>query len=64
MIDDDKYGWPTTRCYPRTLLEAFPDDAENAKWFFPPEQRTRDKAFFVVAVLIWAYIGFYYWRFV
>lgn len=29
---------PTTRCYPRTLGDAFPDDAENAEWFYPPER--------------------------
>ena len=60
--NDENYGWPTTRCYPRTMLEAFPDDAENAKWFYPPEQRPRDKVFFVVAVILWAYLCFYFWR--
>ena len=31
---------PTTRCYPRTMNEAFPDDVGNAEWFFPPERNT------------------------
>jgi hypothetical protein len=43
-------------------LEAFPDDAENAKWFYPPEQRPRDKVFFAVAVILWGYLGFYFFR--
>lgn len=29
---------PTTRCYPRTMKDAFPDDVENAEWFYPPER--------------------------
>lgn len=53
---------PTTRCYPRTTRDAFPHDAENAKWWYPPEQRTRDKVFFAVGVVLWIFIGFYFWR--
>lgn len=49
QIDND--GWPTTRCYPRTLLEAFPQD--NTEWFYPPEQRMRDKVMFWVGIAIW-----------
>ena len=55
----DKYGFPTTRCYPRTMLEAFPDDAENAKWWFPPEQRWQDKLFLALAVCLWLVIAVY-----
>ena len=29
-------GWPTTRRYPRTLAEAFPNDPENYVWFHKP----------------------------
>jgi len=29
---------PTTRCYPRTLSDAFKDKAEIAQWFYPPEK--------------------------
>ena len=53
---------PTTRCYPRTTREAFPDDIENSKWWYPPEQRTRDKVFFAVGVALWCLLGFYFWR--
>ena len=31
-------GWPTTRCFPRRMEEAFPNDASNAEWFYPPER--------------------------
>lgn len=60
----DNYGWPTTRCFPRTMLDAFPDDAENAQWFYPPEQRWQDKVYFYLGVLFWVVIGIYFWRFV
>ena len=29
---------PTTRRYPRTLEEAFPNTVDRAKWFYPPEK--------------------------
>jgi len=46
----DKYeGWPTTRCYPRTLLEAFPQDVDMAEWLYPPEKEPLD----VVTSLLW-----------
>lgn len=59
----DNYGWPTTRCYPRTTLEAFPDDSDTAQWFFPPEQRVRDKVFMAVGVVLWVCIAVYLWKF-
>lgn len=31
MTDKD-YGWPTTRCFPRTLDEAWPNDNMNNWW--------------------------------
>jgi hypothetical protein len=55
-----KYGWPTTRTYPRTLAEAFPQD--NNEWFFPPEQRTRDKVFFAIGVLAWVAFIVFVWK--
>lgn len=55
-------GWPTTRCYPRTLNEAFQHIGEGSEWFFPPEQRTRDKVFFVIGVVAWVGIMFYFWK--
>lgn len=61
-MNDKKYGWPTTRCYPRTLNEAFPNDIENARWWYPPEQRWQDKVFFAIAIVIWAGLAVYYWN--
>ena len=58
----DKYGWPTTRCYPRTMAEAFPDDAENAQWWYPPEQRWQDKVLFAIGVFGWVALAIYFWR--
>ena len=56
------YGWPTTRCYPRTTREAFPNDIENAKWWYPPEQRWQDKLLFAIGVVAWAIIAIYLLR--
>lgn len=55
-------GCPTTRRYPRTLAEAFPKDPQNFEWFFPPEQRIRDKVFLAVGVIAWVCICWYFWR--
>ena len=32
-------GWPTTRCYPRTLEEAFPQD-RLGEWWIAHKRRT------------------------
>ena len=42
-------GHPTTRLYPRTLDEAFPNAASRAEWFYPPEK----KQITVVEWLLW-----------
>jgi hypothetical protein len=54
------YGWPTTRRYPRTTQEAFPQD--NTQWWYPPEQRLRDKVFFWIGIAIWVGLMIYFWR--
>jgi hypothetical protein len=56
------YGWPTTRCFPRTTREAFKDDIENAQWWYPPEQRWQDKLFFWGAVCMWVVVAVYLWK--
>ena len=38
LKDDGSYGTPTTRRFPRSMLEAFPRSPENYEWFFPPER--------------------------
>lgn len=57
----ENYGWPTTRCYPRTTKEAF-KDGDYGTWWFPPEQRWQDKLFFVSCIVIWIGIGIYFWK--
>lgn len=57
----DNYGWPTTRCFPRTTGEAF-KDGEYTESFFPPEQRWQDKAYLAVGVVAWILICIYFWR--
>lgn len=61
-MNDKRYGWPTTRCYPRTLNEAFPNDVENAQWWYPPEQRWQDKVLFAIGVIAWLVICVYLWK--
>lgn len=53
-------GTPTTRCYPRSLAEAFPKDIENFQWFFPPERNysLSNIAMGMAALCLWVWIGF------
>lgn len=43
-------GWPTTRCYPRSLAEAFPNSLDRAEWWYPPEKEPLN----VVEALMWS----------
>ena len=53
---------PTTRRFPRTLSEAFPNDLENAKWFFPHENEWSwsDRFLLTVGLLFWIGLGYYF----
>lgn len=55
---------PTTRCYPRTLRDAFPHDAENAKWFFPHETYTTLStfAYYALGAVMWICLAYYFAR--
>lgn len=57
-MDDNN---PTTRCYPRTLREAFPKD-DVATWFYPPERRweMRDVLLALIGVVLWVWIVYYF----
>lgn len=55
----DNYGWPTTRCFPRTTGEAF-KDGEYTEWFFPPERDWQHVALFAAGVFAWVCIGIYF----
>lgn len=41
------YGWPTTRRYHRTMMNAFQQD--QAQWWFPPERTNAEKVWLYVA---------------
>lgn len=49
-------GCPTTRTYPRSIEEAFPNTCERAEWFYPPEKKQMS----VVEMLMWG-LGFSMW---
>lgn len=53
--DTEFRGTPTTRCYPRTLQEAFPHSTDRAQWFYPPERHFTWGSFF------YALFGFMLW---
>ena len=55
----DNYGWPTTRCYPRTTQEAF-KDAEYVEWWFPPENNMRNIVLTTLGVAAWIGISIYF----
>ncbi len=57
----DNYGWPTTRCFPRTTADAF-KDGEYTESFFPPERSWRNVLYMAGGVGIWIGICIYFWR--
>ncbi len=57
----DNYGWPTTRCFPRTTADAF-KDGEYTESFFPPERSWRNVLYMAGGVVIWIGICIYFWR--
>lgn len=59
----DNHGCPTTRCFPRTTDDAFRHLGQDTEWFYPPEQRWQDKAFFAFSVFCWIVLGFFLWRY-
>ena len=62
MHDDKRYGWPTSRCFPRTLDDAFPNDPERVEWFYPPERKRgyANAVMFIVAVMLWIGLAYYF----
>jgi len=47
---------PTTRCYARSLIQAFP--THYPEWFEPPPQKNKDWMF-MVGVCLWVLIAYY-----
>jgi hypothetical protein len=52
-MENKNYGWPTTRCYPRTLEEAFPQDRLGEWWIAHkrPAPTTNDIVLYTLTVL-------------
>ena len=52
---------PTTRCYPRTIEEAFPDSIERTQWWYPPERSWNawDVIFTTLGIILWIEIAYY-----
>ena len=44
----------TTRRYPRTLQEAFPNKAEQAEWFYRPKKEVG-----IIGAFLWTIIAFF-----
>ena len=54
MCKQNEYeGWPTTRRYPRTLAEAFPQDSMGSWCELPPPRRKSNAVLFWSAVVLW-----------
>jgi hypothetical protein len=53
---------PTTRMYPRTLRDAFKQDAENTQWWYPPEKHVSfwDIVVGGAGVLLWLCLAYYF----
>lgn len=51
---------PTTRCYPRTMDEAFPNDVERAEWFYPPEREVTVVSVVLGGTGLCMWLGFAY----
>ena len=63
-MQDKKYGWPTTRTFPRTMEEAFPNDPERSEWFYPPERKHgyKNAVLFIAGVMMWVALAYYFAR--
>lgn len=61
-MTNKNYGWPTTRCYPRTLAEAFPKDPENGVWFHPPEPKHTwsGAIMWIAGVMLWVMLAYWF----
>lgn len=56
------YGWPTTRCYPRTMDDAFKHLGCDPEWFYPPEKHpTWGNAIMAVAgIMLWVMLAYWF----
>lgn len=51
---------PTTRRYPNTLGEAFPNSVEQSQWWYPPEKnRTLGNiVLFIIGIALWVGLAY------
>jgi hypothetical protein len=54
-------GWPTTRRYPRTIEEAYPNDPSRAEWFYKPERKRGALEYAMLSAAFWIWLGLAYW---
>ena len=60
---DTYKGCPTTRCYPRSLAEAFPNTVDRAEWFYPPEKEPWGVAEWLMwsaAITMWVGLAYFF----
>ena len=60
-MNSKNYGWPTSRCFPRTMNDAFKNNVDNAQWLYPPEKNFNWRNTAMLAVAIWLWIGLAYY---
>lgn len=55
-------GWPTTRCYPRTMDEAFKHLGCNPEWFYPPEKHPSwgNAIMFIAGIMLWVMLIYWF----
>ena len=55
-------GCPTTRTYPRSLAEAFPNTVDRAEWWYPPEKEPMpvvDRLLWSLGVSMWIGLAYF-----
>jgi hypothetical protein len=54
-------GTPTTRVFPRSMADAFPNSVDRAEWFYPPERNTSwtNVVMLLVGVILWVGLAYF-----
>lgn len=62
MHDDKRYGWPTTRCFPRTMDDAFKHLGCDPEWFYPPEKNHTwgGAVMWIAGFMMWVALAYYF----
>jgi len=51
---------PTTRCFPRSMLQAWPND--HPEWFEPHERKSHGISIWL-GIVTWIGTALFYWRY-